>query len=110
MGIYGVTACWTSRRTREIGIRMALGARPLQVVRLVTGQGVPAALAGTVAGLAGGLLAARLLRTFLVGVSTTDLLTFAGVPAILMLAAVVAAYAPARRAVRIDPMAALKHD
>jgi putative ABC transport system permease protein len=110
MGIYGVTACWTSRRTREIGIRMALGARPLQVVRLVTGQGVPAALAGTVAGLAGGLLAARLLRTFLVGVSTTDLLTFAGAPAILMLAAVAAAYVPARRAVRIEPMAALKHD
>jgi putative ABC transport system permease protein len=110
IGIYGVTACSTSRRTREIGVRMALGARPIQVVRLIGGQALPAVLAGAAAGVAGALLAARVLRTFLVGVGMADPLTFAVVPVMLLTVVTVAACVPALRAARIDPMSALKND
>jgi ABC-type antimicrobial peptide transport system permease subunit len=110
IGIYGVTACWTSRRTREIGVRMALGARPGQVARMIAAQGLPAVLCGIAAGLCGALMAVRLLRAYLVGVGTNDLLTFAAVPVLLFVAATAAACVPAFRAARLDPMTALKRD
>jgi putative ABC transport system permease protein len=110
IGIYGVTACWTARRTREIGIRVAIGARPAQVIVMIAGESVPAVVAGTVAGLGGALLIAPLLKAFLVGVATADLPTFAAVPATLVVAAAAAAYLPARLAARIPPVEALKRE
>jgi len=110
LGIYGITACWTSRRSREIGIRIALGARPVQVIQLVTGQGLRPVIAGIVAGLVGAGAATRVLRSLLVGVTVTDSLTFAMVAIALLLAAAAATYVPARQAARIAPMEALRHE
>jgi putative ABC transport system permease protein len=110
LGIYGITACWTSRRSREIGIRIALGARPVQVIQLVTGQGLRPVIAGTVAGLIAAGAATRVLRSLLVGVTVTDALTFAIVAIALLLAAAAATYVPARQAARIAPMEALRHE
>jgi putative ABC transport system permease protein len=110
IGIYGVTACWTTRRTREIGIRMAIGARPAQVILMVAGTSLPAVIAGTAAGLGGAFLIGPILKAFLVGVGTTDPLTFAVVPATLLVAAAAAACLPARLAARIAPVEALKRE
>jgi predicted permease len=110
IGIYGVAAYSVSRRTAEIGVRMALGATPASVVRLVLGEQIVVAAAGLVAGSAGALLLTRFLRTWLFGVSPTDRLTLIAGALCLAAIAALATSIPARRAAGIDPMRALRHE
>jgi len=99
-----------ARRKHEIGIRMALGAQRRDVLQMAVGAGVRMAACGMAAGLAGGLLLTRVLGTFLYGVKTTDRITFCLVCAILVAAALLASYLPARRAAAVHPMAALRRE
>ena len=108
IGIYGVMSYAVSKRTREIGVRMALGADPRSVLRLVVGQGMAVAFAGAGLGLVGAFLLTRLMASLLYGVRPGDPLTFAAVAAALLLVALAASWIPARRAARIDPMQALR--
>ena len=110
VGIYGVLAYAVSRRTREIGIRMALGAQTRDVFQLIGGEGFVLVLAGIGMGLAGALALTRLMSSLLFGVSPTDAATFAAVPAVLGAVALLACYLPARRAARVDPTVALRCD
>jgi putative ABC transport system permease protein len=110
VGIYGVIAYSVSRRTHEIGVRMALGAQSTHVMRLVVRQGMGLALGGLGIGLAGALVSTRLMAGLIYGVSPTDPLTFASVSALLCAAALVACWIPARRATRVNPMEALRHE
>jgi putative ABC transport system permease protein len=107
VGVYGVMAYTVSQRTQEIGVRVAMGASPDAVVRLVVGQGLRLAAIGVALGLLGAVWAARLMRGLLFNTDSLDLLTFAAAPAVLMAAALVASYIPARRAARISPIVAL---
>jgi predicted permease len=108
VGIYGVMSYAVSKRAREIGVRMALGADPGSVLRLVVGQGMIVALAGAGAGLVAALLLTRLMASLLYGVGPMDPATYSGVAALLLAVAFLASYLPARRAARIDPMKALR--
>jgi predicted permease len=108
IGIYGVLAYSVSQRTSEIGLRMALGAQPRQVLALVLRQGMFLALVGAVVGVGVALPVARLASGLLYGVSATDPLTYAAITLLLMSVALVACYLPARRATRIDPLVALR--
>jgi len=110
IGIYGVMAFAVSQRTREIGIRMALGAQRRDVLRLIIIQGVTLMLIGLGFGLAGALLLTRLMSSVLYGVSATDVVTFASVTALLGLVVLLACWIPARRATKFDPMTALRCD
>ncbi|HEY7544933.1 MAG TPA: ABC transporter permease [Blastocatellia bacterium] len=110
VGIYGVVAYTVSQREREIGIRLAMGARSTDVIKLIAGRGVGLALAGVVAGLALSFALTRLMTGLLYEVSPTDTATFAIISIILALAAMIAAYLPARRAGKIDPMRALRYE
>lgn len=110
VGIYGVIAFSVSRRTREIGVRMALGAAPGQVLRMVVTQAMLLAAAGIAIGIAGGVALARVIRTLLFGISPTDPLTLAGASLVMLAVAAVASYLPARRAARVDPVVALHYE
>jgi predicted permease len=110
VGIYGIMSHAVRRRTREIGIRMALGARPRDVLRLVVGQGMSLAGLGLVIGVASALAATRLMTKLLFGVSATDPLTFLGIVVLLALVSFVASWLPARRAVSTDPTTALRSE
>jgi predicted permease len=108
IGIYGVLAYSVAQRTSEIGLRMALGAQPRQVLGLVLKQGMLLALVGATVGIAVALPVARMAAGLLYGVSTTDPLTYAGITLLLLCVALLACYLPARRATRIDPLVALR--
>ncbi len=110
IGIFGVMSYSVTQRTHEIGIRVALGAQRDQVLRLVVGQGLFLAFIGTAAGLVGAFALTRYLRTLLFNVSPTDWVTFTVVPVILCAVALAASYFPARRAMQVDPMQALRHE
>jgi ABC-type antimicrobial peptide transport system permease subunit len=110
IGIYGVMAHLVSQRIHEIGIRMALGASPVHVMRMVLSQGLKLALGGVGAGVLGALGATRLLATQLYQVTPTDPLTFIGVPLLFAIVALAACYVPAWRGMRVDPLAALRYE
>jgi putative ABC transport system permease protein len=109
-GIYGVMAYSVSQRTHEIGIRMALGAQRKDVARMVLGRSLLLTLGGVGIGLGIALAATRVLSDILYGISATDPVTFVAVPALLVLVALGACYIPVRRAMRVDPMIALRHE
>jgi predicted permease len=108
VGVYGVMSYSVSQRAPEIGIRMALGARSSDVLRLVLGQGMALAILGLALGVSGALASGRVLQSLLFGVSSSDLTTFVGVSVVLGTVALLASYLPARRAARTDPMEALR--
>ena len=110
VGLYGLIAYSVTQRTQELGIRLALGAEPGDIVRLVMRQGLLAALAGVLIGTAGSLLLTRLMDTLLYGVSATDVSTFAVSAAVFVTIAAVASYLPARRAARLDPSDTLRYE
>jgi ABC-type antimicrobial peptide transport system permease subunit len=107
IGVYGVMSYVVAQRTREIGIRMALGAARGEVVRLVLGRGLRIVAAGTALGLIAAYAGARAIERQLYGVAATDLVTFVSVPLVLIVVAAVACLVPARRAARVDPAIAL---
>ena len=110
IGIYGVVSYLVSQRTHEIGIRMALGAQPRDILREVLSHGGRMAAVGIALGLAASLGLTRLMTSILFGVSPTDPLTLGAVVLILLAVALLACWIPARRAMRVDPMVALRHE
>jgi putative ABC transport system permease protein len=108
VGIYSVLSYSVEQRTREIGLKMALGAQTHDVVRSVLAQGMKPVLLGLGIGLIGALTAARIMKSLLYQVSGADPTTFAGIAAVLVIVAFLAAYIPARRAARVDPIIALR--
>ncbi len=109
VGIYGVMAYAVAQRTHEIGVRVALGAQASDVLRLVLKQGMVLTLLGVAIGVAGAIALTRVMKTFLFSVSTTDPLTFILIPLLLAMVALLACWIPARKATRVDPLSALRH-
>jgi putative ABC transport system permease protein len=110
VGLYGVMAYSVTQRSHELGIRIAVGASPRDILRLVLGQGVRMTLLGAAIGLVASLAVTRALSSLLFGVSTTDPVTFIVVPVVLAFVAILACYLPARRAMRVDPIIALRYE
>jgi len=110
LGLYGVLAYSVVQRTRELGVRMALGAQRGDLLRMVVSNGLKLALIGIGLGIAGGLLVARLIASLLFGVAPTDVQTFITVGIVLFMAALAASYVPALRATKVDPMVALRYE
>jgi ABC-type antimicrobial peptide transport system permease subunit len=110
LGLYGVLSFAVVQRTREIGVRIAVGAQSWDVLSLVVRQGLKLVFFGSVLGIVGALVATRLVSSFLYGVTTTDPVTFVGVSLLLIVVAVLASYIPARRATKVDPMVALRYE
>jgi predicted permease len=110
IGIYGVIAYGVSQRTREIGIRIALGAQPRDVLRLILAQGAKLALGGVIAGLVGAFILSRLMSSLLFGVSPRDVATFSTVPWMVLTLVLIGCYIPARRATTVDPVVALRYE
>ena len=110
VGIYGVMSHSVARRTKEMAVRMALGAQPSEVMRLVVGESMLLALIGAVVGLVGALVLTPLMKTLLYGVRASDPVTFVLVAGVLGAVAALASYIPARRATKVDPMVALRYE
>jgi len=110
VGLYGVMAYAVSQRTREIGIRMALGAQRADVLRLILREGMTLVTIGAALGLVGAIALSRLLVSFLYGISATDAATLAATAAVLVIVAFIANFIPARRATRVDPIIALRYE
>jgi ABC-type antimicrobial peptide transport system permease subunit len=110
IGIYGVMAYAVTRRTNEIGVRMALGARPVNILRLIVSESTKLVLLGASLGVIGSYAVTRVMRSLLFGVSSTDPLTFATVTFLLCFVALLATYVPARRASHIDPLVAMRYE
>jgi ABC-type antimicrobial peptide transport system permease subunit len=110
IGIYGVISCSVTERRQEIGIRLALGAQPGDVLRLVVGEGMKMAGAGVALGLIASVALTRLMTGLLFGISATDPLTLAMIALLLVIVAMLACYIPARRATTVDPMIALRYE
>ena len=110
LGIYGVVAYSVGRRRREIGVRLALGAQIADVLMLVLRQGIHIVAIGLILGLVGAYAASRILRSFLYNVDPTDPLTFVGVVSVLVVAAIVACWIPARQATKVDPVQTLRYE
>jgi putative ABC transport system permease protein len=110
LGLYGVLAYAVNQRTREFGVRMALGADRSRLLRMVIREGAAMAIVGVGLGIAGSIAAARFLAKLLAGADAADTRTLAVVSAVLIAVAIAASYFPARRATRVDPMMALRHE
>ena len=108
MGIYGVISYAVAQRTQELGVRMAVGASPADLIRLLVGGGLKVVASGAAAGLAASLVLSRAVASLLYGVRPNDLVTIGGVAAVVLLVATIAIYIPARRVSRIDPVVALR--
>jgi putative ABC transport system permease protein len=110
VGIYGLMSYSVAQRRNEIGVRMALGAQPRQVLRLMLGSGIRLTTIGLLLGIAGGLVAGRMITSLLFQVRPTDASTFVAVSVVLGAVGLLASYVPARRATRVDPMVALRYE
>jgi putative ABC transport system permease protein len=110
VGLYGLISFSTAQRTKEIGVRMALGAQQSDVLKLVMQEGISLALIGVSVGLLVVAATSRLMKSLLFGISSTDPLTFSSVAILLTLVALLACYLPARRAMKVDPLVALRHE
>lgn len=109
-GLYAVIAYLVSQRTREIGIRVALGATPRNILRLMMGHGMKLTLIGVAIGFVGAIAVTRLMRSLLFAVAPVDLMTFGVSSVVLMIVALLACFIPARRATKVDPLVALRYE